>query len=36
MRKTVDLPGKRLVPNMSANFVETRRAALEKYLQVSL
>jgi len=34
IRKVVDLPGKRLVPNISANFVETRRAGLEKYLQV--
>ncbi|WWC86349.1 uncharacterized protein L201_001222 [Kwoniella dendrophila CBS 6074] len=32
-RKTVEMPGKRLVPNLSASFVESRRAGLERYLQ---
>ena len=33
--KMAEIPGKRLVPGLSSNFVETRRAGLEKYLQVS-
>ncbi|WWC58463.1 uncharacterized protein I303_101005 [Kwoniella dejecticola CBS 10117] len=31
--KVVEIPGKRLVPNTSASFVESRRAGLERYLQ---
>ncbi|KAL7424773.1 tRNA (guanine-N(7)-)-methyltransferase (tRNA(m7G46)-methyltransferase) [Cryptotrichosporon argae] len=31
--RIAELPGKRLVTNMSASFVESRRAGLEKYLQ---
>jgi len=30
----LDFPGKRLVTSLSSSFVDTRRAALEKYLQV--
>lgn len=33
--KTLDFPGKRLVTALSGSFVDTRRTALEKYLQVS-
>ncbi|KAK8866014.1 hypothetical protein IAR55_001165 [Kwoniella newhampshirensis] len=29
----VEMPGKKLVPNMSASFVESRRNGLERYLQ---
>jgi sorting nexin-25 len=32
----LDFPGKRLVTSLSSSFVDTRRAALEKYLQVRL
>jgi sorting nexin-25 len=32
--KGLDFPGKRLVPSLSGSFVDTRRHALEKYLQV--
>ncbi|KAF8167365.1 structural protein MDM1 [Crassisporium funariophilum] len=31
--KNLDFPGKRLVANLSGSFLDTRRAALEKYLQ---
>ncbi|OCF31087.1 hypothetical protein I316_07218 [Kwoniella heveanensis BCC8398] len=31
--KIAEIPGKRLVPNVSANFVESRRAGLERYIQ---
>nr|XP_019049329.1 hypothetical protein I302_03111 [Kwoniella bestiolae CBS 10118]OCF28259.1 hypothetical protein I302_03111 [Kwoniella bestiolae CBS 10118] len=31
--RLVEMPGKRLVPNLSASFVESRRAGLERYLQ---
>lgn len=31
--KMKEIPGKRLVPSLSASFVESRRAGLEKYLQ---
>ncbi|WVQ62101.1 uncharacterized protein L199_000239 [Kwoniella botswanensis] len=31
--RMVEMPGKRLVPNLSASFVESRRMGLEKYLQ---
>ncbi|KAL0951614.1 hypothetical protein HGRIS_008295 [Hohenbuehelia grisea] len=31
--KGLDFPGKRLVPALSGSFVDTRRTALEKYLQ---
>ncbi|TRM66235.1 PXA domain-containing protein [Schizophyllum amplum] len=31
--KVLDFPGKRLVTALSTNFLDTRRAALEKYLQ---
>jgi sorting nexin-25 len=31
--KGLDFPGKRLVPSLSGSFVDTRRHALEKYLQ---
>ena len=31
-----ELPPKRLVPNLSSNFIQTRRQGLERYLQVSL
>jgi sorting nexin-25 len=34
LKSVVDLPGKRLVPNLSSYFVESRRAGLERYLQV--
>ena len=33
--KNLDFPGKRLVTSMSNSFVDNRKAALEKYLQVS-
>jgi len=33
--KLVELPGKKLVTNMSAGFVEARRLGLERYLQAS-
>lgn len=33
--RKVEIPGKSLVGNISANFVESRRTGLEKYLQVS-
>jgi sorting nexin-25 len=32
--RNLDFPGKRLVTALSGNFVDTRRAALEKYMQV--
>jgi sorting nexin-25 len=32
----LDFPGKRLVPALSGNVVDSRKVALEKYLQVSL
>jgi sorting nexin-25 len=32
--KHLDFPGKRLVPNLSGSFLDTRKQALEKYLQV--
>ena len=32
----LDFPGKRLVTSLSSSFVDTRRAALERYLQVCL
>jgi sorting nexin-25 len=35
MVKNLDFPGKRLVTHLSNNFVDARRVALEKYLQVS-
>ncbi|WVR05972.1 hypothetical protein IAU60_003000 [Kwoniella sp. DSM 27419] len=31
--RMAELPGKKLVPNLSASFVESRRAGLERYLQ---
>ena len=31
----LDFPGKRIVTGLSSHFVDTRRAALEKYMQVS-
>ncbi|OCF73903.1 hypothetical protein I204_05748 [Kwoniella mangroviensis CBS 8886] len=31
--RMVEMPGKRLVPNLSASFVESRRMGLERYLQ---
>ncbi|ORY33714.1 PXA domain-domain-containing protein [Naematelia encephala] len=31
--RVADLPAKKLVPNLSASFVETRRIGLERYLQ---
>lgn len=34
--KNLDFPGKRLVTSLSGSFVDSRRIALEKYLQVSL
>jgi len=34
--KNLDFPGKRLVPALSGSFLDTRRLALEKYLQVTL
>jgi len=34
--KNLDFPGKRLVGTLSGSFLDTRRVALEKYLQVSL
>jgi sorting nexin-25 len=33
--RTLDFPGKRLVTALSASFLDNRKAALEKYLQVS-
>ena len=33
--KNLDFPGKRLVTALSGSFVDTRRTALEKYMQVS-
>ena len=33
--RNLDFPGKRLVTSLSSSFVDTRRLALEKYLQVS-
>lgn len=33
--RKIEIPGKSLVGNISANFVESRRTGLEKYLQVS-
>jgi sorting nexin-25 len=33
--RNLDFPGKRLVTSLSNSFVDTRRSALEKYLQVS-
>lgn len=33
--RSADLPGKKLVPSMSASFVDARRTGLERYLQVS-
>jgi sorting nexin-25 len=32
--RTLDFPGKRIVTGLSGHFVDTRRAALEKYMQV--
>ena len=32
--KSLDFPGKRLVTSLSSSFVDTRKSALEKYLQV--
>ena len=32
--RNLDFPGKRLVANLSGSFLDTRRVALEKYLQV--
>ncbi|WVF70538.1 hypothetical protein IAT40_005329 [Kwoniella sp. CBS 6097] len=32
-RNVAEIPGKRLVPNMSASFVDSRRAGLERYIQ---
>ncbi|WRT64244.1 uncharacterized protein IL334_001175 [Kwoniella shivajii] len=32
-KKVVEMPGKKLVPNLSVSFVESRRAGLERYLQ---
>ena len=32
--RNLDFPGKRLVTSLSGNFVDTRRQALEKYMQV--
>ena len=32
--KNLDFPGKRLVTALSSNFVDTRKVALEKYMQV--
>ena len=34
--KNLDFPGKRLVASLSGSFLDTRRLALEKYLQVVL
>jgi sorting nexin-25 len=34
--RALDFPGKRLVTNMSPLFIESRRLALEKYLQVTI
>jgi sorting nexin-25 len=34
--RNLDFPGKRLVATLSGSFLDTRRVALEKYLQVSL
>jgi sorting nexin-25 len=34
--KVAELPGKKLVPNVSSSFVESRRLGLERYIQVSL
>lgn len=34
--KNLDFPGKRLVASLSGSFLDTRRVALEKYLQVRL
>lgn len=34
--RTLDFPGKRLVTSMSSSFVDTRRVALEKYMQVRM
>lgn len=34
--KNLDFPGKRLVAALSGSFLDTRRVALEKYLQVNL
>jgi len=36
MVKNLDFPGKTLVTTLSGSFVDMRRAALEKYLQVSI
>lgn len=36
MVRNLDFPGKRLVTSLSGSFVDSRRIALEKYLQVSL
>lgn len=33
--RNLDFPGKRLVTSLSSSFVDTRKTALEKYLQVS-
>ena len=33
--RSLDFPGKRLVTSLSGSFVDSRRIALEKYLQVS-
>lgn len=32
--RSLDFPGKRLVTSLSGNFIDTRRQALEKYMQV--
>ena len=34
--RNLDFPGKRLVASLSGSFLDTRRVALERYLQVSL
>lgn len=36
MVKNLEFPGKRLVTSLSGNFVDTRKLALEKYLQVGI
>ena len=35
MKGVDELPPKKLVPNLSAGFIETRRLGLQRYLQVS-
>jgi sorting nexin-25 len=36
MKGVDELPPKKLVPNLSASFIETRRSGLQRYLQVGL